>query len=89
MLAFVKGSRLGIDFDDIEIKAVIGGGASSTIYRGIYHSKGKRGQEEKVKGFDGWGKYEEPGVDTASGFLLWLILLFDKPSHERRWLHDY
>lgn len=52
LLAFFKASRLVIDFDEIELKSVIGSGAFATVFRGVYHVKGGRGQdEEKVRWF--------------------------------------
>lgn len=49
LLASSMAWRIVIDFDDIEIKSVIGRQASFNVFRGIYRPKGGRGQDEKVK----------------------------------------
>lgn len=49
LLAFFKASRLVLEFDDIELKSVIGSGAFATVFRGTYRYKVNRpGQEEPI-----------------------------------------
>lgn len=48
LLAFFKASRMVLDFDEIELKSVIGSGAFATVFRGIYRYKiGPRGEGDK------------------------------------------
>lgn len=39
LLAFFKASRMVLDFDEIDLKSVIGSGAFATVFRGIYRYK--------------------------------------------------
>ncbi|CAM9942732.1 unnamed protein product [Sphacelaria rigidula] len=48
LLAFFKASRMVLDFNEIELKSVIGSGAFATVFRGIYRYKvGQRGEPDK------------------------------------------
>lgn len=45
LLAFFKASRMVLDFDEIELKSVIGSGAFATVFRGIFrHKVGRPGE---------------------------------------------
>lgn len=63
LLGFLITSQNVIDFDDIE--PIIGRGAVSRVFRGIYHSKGGWRQSRKVKWFDRWDKGEDPIVKVC------------------------
>lgn len=52
LLAFFKASRMVLDFDEIELKSVIGSGAFATVFRGIYRYRigrpGEAGGDKKI-----------------------------------------
>lgn len=52
LLAFFKASRMVLDFDEIELKSVIGSGAFATVFRGIYRHRigrpGETGGDRKI-----------------------------------------
>ncbi|CAM9905553.1 unnamed protein product [Ectocarpus sp. 8 AP-2014] len=53
LLAFFKASRMVLDFDEIELKSVIGSGAFATVFRGIYRYRigrpGETGGDKKIE----------------------------------------
>lgn len=55
LLAFFKASRMVLDFDEIDLKSVIGSGAFATVFRGIYRYKigrpGDGGGDKKIVSF--------------------------------------
>jgi len=55
LLAFFKASRMVLDFDEIDLKSVIGSGAFATVFRGIYRYRAARpgetgGDKRMVRG---------------------------------------